>query len=152
MHMPIIKNMPNNTMYIVLDLHAFVSNEIAFNEIASIVSLLSISLSSIFLLHSSINLSITLLLHLQLLWFKYSPMPHDLSYSQSQLLGFQVNLVSHIPLSINSLHLHLHLSSLLHTLHTLCIHCYIHFHLIYICICMFYDILCVLFHFFLKLD
>ena len=50
--------MPNTTMYIVLDLHAFVSNEIAFNEITSIVSLLSISLSSIFLLNSSINLSI----------------------------------------------------------------------------------------------
>ena len=31
--------------------------------------------------------------------------------SHSQLLGFQNNPVSHIPLSINSLHSHLHLSS-----------------------------------------
>ena len=41
----------------------------------------------------------------------YSSMSHDLSHSQSQLLGFQINPLSHIPLPINSLHLHLHLSS-----------------------------------------
>ena len=34
---------------------------------------------------------------------------HDLSHSHSQLLGSQVNLLQHIPLPINSLHLHLHL-------------------------------------------
>ena len=38
-------------------------------------------------------------------------MPHDLSHSHSQLLRFQINSLSHIPLSINSLHSHLHLSS-----------------------------------------
>ena len=38
-------------------------------------------------------------------------MLHDLSHSQLQLLGFQINPLSHIPLSINSLHSHLHLSS-----------------------------------------
>ena len=37
-------------------------------------------------------------------------MSHDLSHSHSQLQGFQVNPLSHIPLSINSLHSHLHLS------------------------------------------
>ena len=35
---------------------------------------------------------------------------HNLSHSQSQLLGFKINPLSHIPLSINSLHQHLHLS------------------------------------------
>ena len=39
-------------------------------------------------------------------------MPHDLSHSQAQLLGFQINPLSHIPLSIkSSLHSHLHLPS-----------------------------------------
>ena len=36
-------------------------------------------------------------------------MSHALSHSHSQLLGFQVNPSSHIPLSTNSLHSHLHL-------------------------------------------
>ena len=38
-------------------------------------------------------------------------MPHDLSHSHSQLLGFQINALSHIHLSINSLNSHLYLSS-----------------------------------------
>ena len=38
-------------------------------------------------------------------------MSHDLSHSHSQLLGFQINPSSHIPLSINSLQSHRHLSS-----------------------------------------
>ena len=38
-------------------------------------------------------------------------MPHDLLNSHSELLRFQKNPLSHIPLSINSLHSHLHLSS-----------------------------------------
>ena len=38
-------------------------------------------------------------------------MSHDLSHSHSQLLGFQINPLSHITFSINSLHSHLHLSS-----------------------------------------
>ena len=38
-------------------------------------------------------------------------MSNDLSHSHSQLLGFQLNPLSHIPLSINSLHSDLHLSS-----------------------------------------
>ena len=33
-----------------------------------------------------------------------------LSHSHSQFLGFQINLLSQIPLSINTLHSHLHLS------------------------------------------
>ena len=43
-------------------------------------------------------------------------MPHDLSDSRSQLLGFQINLLSHILLSINSLHSHLHLHIFQHCL------------------------------------
>ena len=38
-------------------------------------------------------------------------MPQDLLHSHSQLLGFQINPLSHTPLSINSLHSHLHLYS-----------------------------------------
>ena len=50
-------------------------------------------------------------LHLQFLWSKYSPTSHDLSHSQLHLLGFQINLLSHIFLSTNPLYSHLHLSS-----------------------------------------
>ena len=39
------------------------------------------------------------------------PALHDLSYSHSQLIGFQINFLSHTSLSINSLHSHLPLSS-----------------------------------------
>ena len=38
-------------------------------------------------------------------------MSQFLSHSHSQLLGFQINPLSHIPLSINSLHSHPHLLS-----------------------------------------
>ena len=37
---------------------------------------------------------------------------HDLSHSHTQLLGFQINPLSQVPLSINCLHSHLHLSSI----------------------------------------
>ena len=52
-----------------------------------------------------------LFLHLQFILSKYSPISHDLSHSHSQLLRFQINPLSNIPLSINYLHSHLHLSS-----------------------------------------
>ena len=35
-----------------------------------------------------------------------SPTLNDLSRSHSQILGFEVNPLSHMPLSINSLHSH----------------------------------------------
>ena len=38
-------------------------------------------------------------------------MSHDLAHSHPLLLGFQINLLLQIPLSINSLHSHLHFSS-----------------------------------------
>ena len=37
-------------------------------------------------------------------------MLHDLSHSHLQLLGLKIYPLSHTPLSINSLHSHLHLS------------------------------------------
>ena len=37
-------------------------------------------------------------------------MSHDLSHSDSQIVGFQINSLLCLPLSINSLHSHLHLS------------------------------------------
>ena len=71
----------------------------------------AISTSSIFLVHSSTNLSTNFFLHLQFSYFKYSPTSHDLSHSHSQLLGFQIDSLLHTPLSINYSHSHLHLSS-----------------------------------------
>ena len=66
--------------------------------------------SSIFSLKSSIYLSTNLFLHLQFLLSKYSPKSQVLSFSHLQLLGFQICPLLHIPLSINYLHSHLHLS------------------------------------------
>ena len=67
MHMLVIKNTANNTMYTVQELHTFLQtfNGIAFNEITSKVLLESILFPSIFSLHSSTNLSIILFLRLQ---------------------------------------------------------------------------------------
>ena len=84
-------------MYNIQELHLF------------LLSLTIFTSSSLFLSHSSTNLSTNLFLHLQFSQSKYSPISHDLSHSHSQLLGFQINPLSHIPLSINSLHSHLHL-------------------------------------------
>ena len=66
---------------------------------------------SIFSVHTSTNLSTNLFLHLQSSYSKYSPTSHDLSHLHSQLLGFQRDPLSHTPLSVNYLHLQLHLSS-----------------------------------------
>ena len=57
---------------------------------------------------------------------KYSLTLHDLSHSDSHILGFQTNPSSYLPLSINSLNLHLHLS-----LFNVAYY-YKHLHLIYI--------------------
>ena len=62
------------------------------------------------------NLSTNFFLHLQFSKFKYSPTSHALSHSHTQLLGFQISPLSHTPLSINSLHSHLHLSLFQHCL------------------------------------
>ena len=78
---------------------------------------------------------------------------HNLSHSQSQLLGFQINTLSHIPLSINYLHSHLHLS-LFHLcllLQTLAsnLHLHLQFSCRFIClISLVYEILynIILFH------
>ena len=75
-------------------------------ECNSVEVILANFTSSTFSVHSSTNLSTNFFLHLQFSKSKYSPTSHDLSHSHSQLLGFQID-----PLSINSLHLHLHLSS-----------------------------------------
>ena len=68
-------------------------------------------ISSIFSIDSSTNLSTNFFLHLQFLQSKYSLASHDSSHSHSQLLGFQIDPLSHTPLSIDSLHSHLYLSS-----------------------------------------
>ena len=91
------KNIENNTTYHMQELHLFVCSTI-FN-------------SSIVSTNFSTNLSTNVFLHLQFSQSKYSPKSHDLSYSHSQLLGIQICPLSDAPLSINSLHSHMHLSS-----------------------------------------
>ena len=59
MNMPVIKNITNNTLYTMQELHTFLKT---FNGIASIVSF-----SLLFSPHSSTNLSIILFLQLQFL-------------------------------------------------------------------------------------
>ena len=81
------------------------------------VEIISSSLvSSIFSVHSSANLLTNLFLHLQFLQSNYSLKSQDLQHSHSLLLGFKINPLSHTFLSINSLHLHPHLSSIIPTL------------------------------------
>ena len=65
-------------------------------------------------------------------------MPHDLSHSRSQLLGFQINPLLHIPLSISLLHSHLHLS-LFHLcllLQTIATNLHLHLHVSCHSICL----------------
>ena len=73
--------------------------------------ILAIFTSSTISVHSSVSLLTIFFLHLQFSQSKYSLTSQDLSHSHSQLLGFQINPLSHTTLSINSLHLHLCLSS-----------------------------------------
>ena len=57
-------------------------------------------------------------------------MSHDLSHSQLQLLGFLINTLLHLSLSINSsLHSHLHLSSFHFCLSLQTLQSNLHFHL-----------------------
>ena len=56
-------------------------------------------------------------------------MSHDLSHSHSELLGFQINILSHIPLSSNFLHSHRHLSLFQHCLLLQTLASNLHFHL-----------------------
>ena len=97
--MLIVRIIQNTTIYTVQEL-LLCSFSFSFSTI-----------SSIFSVHSSTNLSNNFFLHLQFSQSKYSPILQDLSHLHSQLLGFQINPLSHTPLSINSLHSHLHLSS-----------------------------------------
>ena len=91
----IIENNTMRTMYTIEELHLFS---------------LSIVTISMFFVHSSISGSTNFFLHLQLKLSKYSLITQDLSHSHLQLLGLKINLLSHSPLSINSLHSQLHLS------------------------------------------
>ena len=57
-------------------------------------------------------------------------MSHDLSHFHLQLLRFQINPLSYIPLSVNSLHSHLHLLFFQRCLllQTLASNLYLHLH------------------------
>ena len=98
----IAKLKENNTIHTVQELHLF----------SCLFSFSTSFVSSIFSVHFSTSLSTNFFLDLQFSWSKYSPILQDLSYSHSQLVGFQTNPLSNTTLSINSLHSHLHLSSL----------------------------------------
>ena len=87
-----------NTIYTVQELYLF---SLSFSARVILASFTSSAVS----VHSSTNLSTNFFLHLQFSWSKYSPISHALS----QLLGFQINPLSHTPLPINYLHSDLHL-------------------------------------------
>ena len=90
-----------NTIYTLKELYLFsfsFSGVILPNFTSSIVSA-----------HLLIKLSNNFFVYLQFSQSKYSPILQVLSHLHSQLLGFQINPLSHIPLSINYLHSHLHL-------------------------------------------
>ena len=84
---------------------------------------------SIFSVHFSTSGSTNFLLHLQSESSKYSPVLQDLSHSHSRLLGLKINPLSHTPLSINSLHSHIHLSLFHHCLLLQIIFSDLHMHL-----------------------
>ena len=79
------------------------------------------------------------MLHLQFLESKYYPISHDLSHAHSQLLGFQINPLSHMPLSTDSLHSHLHLHLFQRCLLLETLESNLHFHLQISChsVCLF---------------
>ena len=98
-----MKNVQNNALYTIEKLHLSL---FSFSTVT-----LTNFVSSIFCVHSSTSGSTNFFLHLQFEWSKYSLILQVLSHSLSQLLGFKINPLSHTPLSINSLHSHVHLSS-----------------------------------------
>ena len=65
-------------------------------------------------------------------------MSHNLSHSHSQLIGFQINPLSHVLLSINFLHSLLHLSSshIFLLLQTLASNLHLHLHVLCHSICL----------------
>ena len=137
--MLIVRIIENNTMYSVQELHLCLFLFLAESFSTSLVS-------SIFSVHSSTRLSTNFFLHLQLSQSKYSPISHDLSQSHLQLLGFQINPLSHTPYqSILCIHICI-------CLHSNVVYCYKHLHLVYIYIYMFNAILNASFHQFLTLD
>ena len=145
--MLIVEIIESNTMYSVHEMHLWIfSRELHSVELHSVKVISTIFASSTFLVHSLTNLLTNFFLHLLSSQSKYSPTSHDLSHSHWQLLGFQIDPLSHITLSINSLHSHLHLSSFQRCYY------YKRLHLIYIYTYTFHAILCVLFHQFLTLD
>ena len=99
---PPLKIIENNTMCSVQEHLRW------FSCLAKVI--LAIFTWPVFSVHSSTNLSTNFFLRLPFSLSKYSPISHNLSHSLPQLLGFQINPLSHTPLSTNSLHSHLHLS------------------------------------------
>ena len=135
----IVKIIENNTMYSVQELHLCLFSFSARVILASFTSLL-VSV------HSSTSLSANFFLHLQFLQSKYSPISHDLSHLHSQLLGFQINPLSHtLYQSILGIHTCIYLRSSV-------VYCYKHLHLVYINIYMSHAILYALLYQFLTLD
>ena len=102
MPMTIKKAMANNFIYIVQKLRIFQNHLKYLYKSSHFLHYFHYILKLIY--------QIILFLLLQFSYSEYSPTSHDLSHSKSQLLGLQRNPISHLPLSINSLHSRLHLS------------------------------------------
>ena len=84
-------------MYNVQELHSFLCSFLLLQQFQHILELIYQLIFS-----STYNLNP--------IQSKYSPISHDLSHSNSQLLEFQIYPLSHTPLSVNFLHSHRHLS------------------------------------------
>ena len=141
--MLVVKVIENNTMYSMQELRLCIFS----TELHTVKVILASFTSSTVSVHCSISLSTNFSLQLQFSQSKYSPTSNDLSHSHLQLLGFQIDPLSHAPLSINSLqvnHTRIH-----HHSHVA--YYYKCLHIIYIYTYTFYAILCVLFHQFLTL-
>ena len=134
--MLIVKSTKIKTLYSMQELHLCLFSSSA--ECNSVEVILASFISSTFSVHSSTHLSTNFFLHLQFLQSKYSPISHDLSHSHLQLLGFQINPLSHTPLSINSQHSHVHLSSFQYCLllQTLALRLHLHLHVSCCSICL----------------
>ena len=96
-------------MHCVQELHLCLFSFLAEYNSTEVIS--NSLISSTFSVYSSTNLSTNLFLYLQFWLSKYSLKSDGLSHSHSQLLGFQIDPLSHAPLSINSLLSYLNLSS-----------------------------------------
>ena len=124
--MLIVKNIENNTVYSVLELHSFLC-------------------SSIFSVHSSISYQL-IFSYIYNLSNLDTHRYHKIYHIHTQLLGFQINPLPHT-LYLPILYIHAYIY-----LHSNVVYCCKHLHLVYIYIYTFHAILYASFHLLLTLD